>query len=455
MGLMQSGSNFTDRIVKYVAKRAERKTKPASPPRGHVIPKLYLLKEDLDVLYAEKAKGAFVRSRAKWLEFGERNSTYFFNLEKRRGDLKRISALDVNGILTSDEAKISKFVADFYQQLYSSSFHSESSNSFFFEVEQFIPNISEDNYAVCEGEITVEEMDSLIIKIPFNKSPGPDGLPFEFYRSFWNDIKCLILDVFKECLDRGELSESMKQGLITLIPKSNKDKKFLDNWRPINLLNSDYKLLASLYARRLKPCLEEVISLTQSGFMKGRHISNNIRLVLDLLDYSELVNDDALILFLDFYKAFDTVEHAFMYEALRHFGFGPKFVKTVQTLYKDITSNVSLSSGTSPRFAIGRGIRQGCPISPFLFLLVAELLNLYTVNCSNIEGIQIVDRTILISQLTDDTCIFLKDKRQVPIILEALKLFSHASGLSVNQTKSEIMTIHHSDISDVQYVELR
>ncbi len=89
------------------------------------------------------------------------------------------------------------------------------------------------------------------------------------------------------------------------------------------MLNSDYKLLASLYARRLKPCLEEVISLTQSGFMKGRHISNNIRLVLDLLDYSELVNDDALILFLDFYKAFDTVEHAFMYEALRHFGFWP------------------------------------------------------------------------------------------------------------------------------------
>ncbi len=76
-------------------------------------------------------------------------------------------------------------------------------------------------------------------------------------------------------------------------------------------------------------------------------------------------------------------------------------------------------------------------------------------NCSNIEGIQIVDRTFLISQLADDTCIFLKDKRQVPIILEALKLFSHASGLSVNQTKSEIMTIHHSDISDVCGIKVK
>jgi len=79
----------------------------------------------------------------------------------------------------------------------------------------------------------------------------------------------------------------MKQGLITLIPKPNKDTFSLDNWRPLTLLNSDYKILAAVYARRLKPCLEEVISLTQSG----RHISNNICLVLDLLDYSELVND--------------------------------------------------------------------------------------------------------------------------------------------------------------------
>ncbi|MGL4561575.1 MAG: RNA-directed DNA polymerase [Brevinema sp.] len=301
----------------------------------------------------------------------------------------------------------------------------------------------------------MEELDILITKTPFNKSPGPDGFPFEFYRSFWSDIKYLILDVFKQCLDRGELSESMKQGLITLIPKPNKDKNVLDNWRPITLLNSDYKILAAVYAGRLKPCLEEVISPTQSGFMKGRHISNNIRLVLDLLDYSELVNDDALILFLDFYKAFDTVEHAFMYDALRRFGFGPKFVRTVQTLYKNINSNVSLSNGTSPRFVIGRGIRQGCPISSFLFLLVAELLNLYIVHCSNIEGIQIADRTILISQLADDTCIFLKDKKQVPIILETIKLFSDASGLSVNQSKSEIMTIHHSNIPDVCGIKIK
>ena len=88
----------------------------------------------------------------------------------------------------------------------------------------------------------------------------------------------------------------MKQGLITLIPKLNKDPLFLDNWRPITLLNSDYKLLASVYANRLKPCLNEITSVTQSGFMKGRHISNNICLVLDILDYCDYLDDEAIIL---------------------------------------------------------------------------------------------------------------------------------------------------------------
>ncbi len=195
----------------------------------------------------------------------------------------------------------------------------------------------------------------------------------------------------------------------------------LDNWRPITLLNSDYKLLASLYANRLKPCLEEIVSTTQSGFMKGRNISNNIRLVLDLLDYSDLVNEEALILFLDFYKAFDTVEHNFMYHTLNYFGFGPTFKNMMHTFYNNISSSVSLSSGTSSRFIVRGGIRQGCPISPFLFLLVAETLNLYTLHCSQIKGIEIEDFTLTISQLADDICLFLKNKDQVPVILEALK----------------------------------
>ncbi len=164
--------------------------------------------------------------------------------------------------------------------------------------------------------------------------------------------------------------------------------------------------------------------------MKGRHIANNIRLVVDILDYKELINDKAVILFLDFYKAFDTVEHEFMFESLRRFGFGHSFIKIVQTFYKNINSNVSLVNGVSPRFVISRGIRQGCPISHFLFVLVAEFLNICITHCLDVQSILVVEHTFLISQLAVIcTCLFLKDEKQVPVILDALILFSNASGL--------------------------
>ncbi len=150
--------------------------------------------------------------------------------------------------------------------------------------------------------------------------------------------------------------KSMKRGLVCLIPKPNKDSS---PWRPITLLNSDYYFLASVCAEKTKHCLANIISNTQSGFLKGRHIPNNIRLIIDILDYSEFINKEAFILFINFYKAFDTVEHFFIFEALSKFGFGRSFIKAIRTLYNGINSCVSLASGTSHRFSVGRGTRQG------------------------------------------------------------------------------------------------
>ncbi len=263
--------------------------------------RLSSLQEELNSLYLEKAKGAFVRSRAKWLEFGEKNSVYFFNLEKQHGRKRSIQSLQIDGSISSSKTRISQFVFNFYQKLYSSAFNNLVADSFFDNVTPFIPQISEHNKSVCEKPLTMKELDDVISKSPVNKSPGPDGLPFEFYKVFWDHIKDLLFEALKECIDQGELTTTMKQGLIVLIQKPNKDIFNLDNWRPISLLNIDYKILAAVYANRLKQCLEEVISETQSGFMKNRHISNNIRLILDLLDYSDLVSNDALILFLDFF----------------------------------------------------------------------------------------------------------------------------------------------------------
>lgn len=220
----------------------------------------------------------------------------------------------------------------------------------------------------------IEEFNCTIKKIASDCSPGPDGITANFYKHSWEEIKILLFQAINECIIQKELMTTMKQGIIKLIPKPGKDKRILSNLRPISLLNMNYKIFTTVLAARLEEGISKIISTTQSGFLKGRSIHNNIRLVLDLIDYSHLINDDGFMLFLDFYKAFDSVEHAFIFDTLKHFGFGNRFSDMIIILHTDINSCVSLPEGTCPRFNVGRGVRQGCSISPLLFIAVTELL---------------------------------------------------------------------------------
>lgn len=196
----------------------------------------------------------------------------------------------------------------------------------------------------------------------------------------------------------------MKQGSICLILKPSKDPLVIENWRPITLLNIDYKILAQIFARRLKKGLSNIINETQTGFMVKRHKSSNVRLVLDLID-SELLQTDSLIMFLDFYRAFDIIEHNFIFRTLDSFGFGPNFKQAITMFYKDINSCVMLYSNTTPRFSVRRSVCQECPLALFLFLLTVETLSIYIFNGNNFE--------LKITQLADDTALFLKDTKQV------------------------------------------
>ncbi len=148
----------------------------------------------------------------------------------------------------------------------------------------------------------------------------------------------------------------MVQGLIYLILKPSKGLLYLNNWHPKTLLNSDYKILAPPFAKRLKLCLTEIMSTTQSGLIL-------IILHSDILDDPELFDNKSLILFLDFYKAFDTAEHFFFFtfEALQLFGFEENFRNIICTLYTNINSCVSLAHGTSPRFSINQKNKTRMP----------------------------------------------------------------------------------------------
>ncbi len=131
----------------------------------------------------------------------------------------------------------------------------------------------------CDKPISLQEVQNAINLLKSNKSPGSDRLTSEFHRSFVTESTPFLYEVFVECIDKECLHTTMTQGITALIPKPNKDKLLLDNWRPICLLNNDYKIIALLLATRLKLVLNSITEETQSGFMTKRYIANNIRLV--------------------------------------------------------------------------------------------------------------------------------------------------------------------------------
>ncbi len=247
----------------------------------------------------------------------------------------------------------------------------------------------------------------------------------------------------------------MKHGLITLIPKADKDPLSIDNWRPITLLCTDYKLLALVCANRLNSGLTKVISECQSAFIKGRNIHFHSRLILDMLDYSHLIDKENLILFLDFYKAFDSLEHCFIVKALKCMGLGDKCCNIIKMFYTDITSTVSLGSEITPSFKMSRGIRQGCPISTKLFILTTQMLTLAIVNDLNLQGIKIFEKEFKTSQFADDTAIFFKDKCMVDIALKLINAFSDASGLSLNIKKCVLLPIHSCPESSIASINVQ
>ena len=185
-----------------------------------------------------------------------------------------------------------------------------------------IPQLSEEEKNSCEGLISPEECSELLDSFQSNKSPGNDGIPAEFYRKFWPLISESFIRCANECFEKGEMSCSQKQAVITLLEKSGKDRTLLENWRPISLVNVDTKIMSKVIAARVKKVLPSIIHYNQTGYVKDRFIGEAIRSIFDIMDFTAKENIPGLLLFIDFQKAFDSVEWEFLIESLKKFNFG-------------------------------------------------------------------------------------------------------------------------------------
>ena len=274
--------------------------------------------------------------------------------------------------------------------------------------------------------------------MPSNSCPGLDGLPKEFYIAFFSDISDMLIDSYNYAFATGLMSQSQRTGVITLIPKKDKDPLLIKNYRPISLLSVDYKIIAKVFALRLKSILTEIIHIDQSGFLKGRNIAHNIRLIIDLIDYTNTHDIPGALLLLDIEKAFDSVEHEYLYKVLERFNIGNNFITWIKSFYNTRNTYITNNGHLSPVINMKRGIFQGCPISPYLFLLAIEILGISIRNNKLIKGIQIGNQEFKMSMYADDTTCFLNgDSESITNLFNTLDSFSKFSGCKVNILKSE------------------
>ena len=159
-----------------------------------------------------------------------------------------------------------------------------------------------------------------------DKTPGMDGLPADFYKIFWKDLSPFLISAFNYAYDSGMLSITQRRGIIKLIPKKDYESYFLKNWRSLTLLNCDYKIAAQAIANRIKTVIPRLINNNQTGFLKGRFIRENIRLIDCIIKYASEKNIPGLLLYIDFEKAFDSLEWPFIERTLQYFGFGLLFL---------------------------------------------------------------------------------------------------------------------------------
>ena len=411
---------------------------------SHLEEQLNDSRHELEKIIEFRTKGAVLRSKTRWYNEGEKNTKYFLNLEKRHFKQGTISQIKTNDheFVTSDKKILTECVS-FYKDLYSSkSMTYEQNDATFFPEREDENTIQEQELIVCEGALTEKECLEALKDMGTEKTPGTDGLPAEFYKVFWKDISAILIRALNYAYETGQLSVTQRRGIIKLIPKKDAEPFFIKNWRPLTLLNCDYKIAAKSIANRLKPSLPNLINYDQTGFIKGRFIGENIRLIDSVICYAKDKNIPGLLLFLDFEKAFDTIEWSFIRKTFQHFGFGSSMLKWLNLFYCRPESCVLNNGWASDFFEIQRGVRQGCPLSPYLFVLSVERLAKAIRENTSIKGIFVNNREIKLSQYADDTTLILDGTKESLIAsLKLLDDFYEVSGLKLNDKKTEALWI--------------
>jgi exonuclease III len=427
--------NVTRNVVNSLRKKYSALQKLPSASAPDFIDQINSLRDQISGIESQSQKGAFIRSKCNFLDFSEKPSKFFVIRERYRSNKKMIKHLVKDGRDLRDNDSILDAFREFYIDLFKDEGIDDNlMNDFLFG----LPVLSPEQAVFCDGPISSQEILSSLGSMQNHKSPGSDGLTKEFYITFFDILSPILVQLYGLIFEEGVLTPSQRLSYISLICKNPDQSEQMKNWRPISLLNYDYKILSKTLTMRLSQVMDFLVHPDQASGVRGRSILDNCHLLRNIYDYVTQKKIPCAWVNLDFLKAFDRISWGYMFNMLRHRGFNSSFISWIHILYNQALAAVLVNNHISHPFGLSRGVRQGCAISPLLFVLCLEPLAAKVRAEESIVGLSIPGQTKSVKQVifADDFTGVLVTNRSIEIFLRIVKLFCRASGSALNLTKT-------------------
>ncbi|XP_019149856.1 PREDICTED: uncharacterized protein LOC109146658 [Ipomoea nil] len=400
-----------------------------------------LIEKDLSRLLTQEELYWRQRSKQLWLKEGDSNTKFFHKFATARKRANRLARITNSSGEWLEGSALNEEILRYYTHI----FHSEATSVNFFQHVQ--RRVTGDMNASLLRPFTHEEVKLALFDMAPDKAPGPDGMTPSFYQRFWPVVGHDLTSFVLSCLNRKNIPERLNDTTIVLIPKKKVPEKVGD-LRPIALCNVAYKVIAKVLANRLKEVLEEVISPAQSAFIKDRLLSDNIIMAGEIGHYLRRHRQGAVgwsALKLDMAKAYDRMEWSFLEGMFGALGFDPAWTELIMMCVSTINYNITVNDESVGVVTPSRGIRQGDPLSPYLFIICAEGLSTLFSRAEargDIHGLKIARGAPPVSHLlfADDCLLFFKAcTQEMQAVKNVLDLYCAASGQQINFDKSSLM----------------
>lgn len=397
------------------------------------------------------------RSKLHWLQVGDKNNKAFHNavkIRETRNMIREIICPDGRTISTQEEVK--KEAERFFKEFltYEPMDIEEKSVQDLQSIISF--RCSEEERARLIRIVTEEEIREVVFRMPSSKSPGPDGYTSEFFKSAWSVIGKDLTNAVQSFFSKGFLPKGLNATILALIPKKDRAQEMRD-YRPISCCNVLYKVISKIIANRLKGTLPQCISYNQSAFIKDRLLVENLLLATEIVkDYHKEDVSPRCAIKIDIAKAFDSVNWQFLLNTLGALNMPEEFIHWIKLCVCTASFSVQVNGELAGFFQSKRGLRQGCALSPYLFVICINVLSCMLNRAVERKQIGYHPRckNILMSHLcfADDLLVFTDGtKRSIEEVFKVFKEFESCSGLKISLEKSTLYTagINESTKADI------